>query len=643
MSDWEDVAIGPPSDDGDWEDVSPEVVASPGTVEVQPSWSDAAKYVGQSFLEGGLNTTQALADAMNPASYVARKMMGEGAPIESIKELTGLGVPDEDIQGTAPRYARAVMNSVAIPVSPVANALAAISGEGARDLGAGTGGQVVASMLGGGIPGLALKGGGALLNRAGRATERASLGIQAGDYSKSLKQGGLSLDDAGDLTTRLQRSADDVIKEGILPKFRTAEGTVSRLEAAREVAGKGIGDILSAADEVGATPKLRFSKTNDLIKKAPATTRGELSSALDDFKAKITDEKNGWDGTLSELAKIRSNLGADAFVSKLSGQGNRALSSKLSKAVYSDLTDALETSVKGSLGDDALTNLKGLNKQYGNYKTILDPTTKALTREAASTLDKRIRTGIRTSGGIGTVLGTSAMAGNLPLGVALSGLILASGTTPGRAISGSLAKNIGTLSQHLGGAAGVPLSTIVSKGLDEGSKEDKEANNSKDSEGTHFSLIPEAGAQELSPSDLNITTSEEDMKPRSNVLSALFETESSNNPKAVGPKTKYGTAKGLGQLLDSTGKEWARKLGYKTYDPFDEKQNRAISEAYLSHLLDQSKGSEVEALARYNFGMGNIDKLKKKYGDRWVNYLPDETSKYVLKILAKAPVSSAMG
>lgn len=636
MSDWEDVAIGPPSDDGDWEDVSPEVVASPGTVEVLPSWSDAAKYVGQSFLEGGLNTIQFLADAMDPASYVARKMTGESAPIESIKELTGLGVPDQNIQGAAPRYARAIMNSLAIPVSPVANALGAISGEGARDLGAGTGGQVVASILGGGIPGLALKGGGALLNRAGRASERASLGIQAGDYSKSLKQGGLSLDDAGDLTTRLQRSADDIIEEGILPKFRTAEGTVSRLEAAREVAGKGIGDILSAADEVGAAPKLRFSKTNDLIKKAPATTRAELSSALDDFKAKITDEKNGWDGTLSELAKIRSNLGADAFVSKLTGQGNRALSSKLSKAVYSDLTDALETSVKGSLGDDALTKLKKLNKQYGNYKTVLDPTTKALTREAASTLDKRIRTGIRTSGGIGTVLGTSAMAGNLPLGVALSGLILASGTTPGRAISGSLMKNIGTLSQHLGGAVGVPLSTIVSKGLDEGSKEDEETNNGNNGEGAHLNLIPEV-------SDLNITTSEEGMKPRSNVLSALFETESSNNPKAVGPKTKYGTAKGLGQLLDSTGKEWARKLGYKTYDPFDEKQNRAISEAYLSHLLDQSEGSEVEALARYNFGMGNVDRLKKKYGDRWVNYLPDETSKYVLKILAKAPISSAMG
>lgn len=180
-------------------------------------------------------------------------------------------------------------------------------------------------------------------------------------------------------------------------------------------------------------------------------------------------------------------------------------------------------------------------------------------------------------------------------------------------------------------------------GEEEEIQDDQEQGDYESTSSTHFSLIPEAGAQEASPSNLNITTSEEDMKPRSNVLSALFETESSNNPKAVGPKTKYGTAKGLGQLLDSTGKEWARKLGYKTYDPFDEKQNRAISEAYLSHLLDQSEGSEVEALARYNFGMGNVDKLKKKYGDRWVNYLPKETSQYVLKILAKAPISSAMG
>jgi hypothetical protein len=127
------------------------------------------------------------------------------------------------------------------------------------------------------------------------------------------------------------------------------------------------------------------------------------------------------------------------------------------------------------------------------------------------------------------------------------------------------------------------------------------------------------------------------------VMPHLFKAESSNNPKAVGPETKYGTAKGLGQLLDKTGREWHQKLGLPgKYDPFNEEQNATISAAYYDWLLGQFKGDPKLALAAYNYGIGNVKNKMKTWGNSFKSIyprLPLETQQYVMRISKNAGIA----
>lgn len=99
------------------------------------------------------------------------------------------------------------------------------------------------------------------------------------------------------------------------------------------------------------------------------------------------------------------------------------------------------------------------------------------------------------------------------------------------------------------------------------------------------------------------------------LVDAVVMQESSGRANAVGPSTKYGTAKGLMQLLDSTGREMHQKLGLKgKYDPFDAEQNKKIGTAYLGELVGRYGNNVPLGLAAYNWGMGNLEKAFDKLG-----------------------------
>lgn len=128
------------------------------------------------------------------------------------------------------------------------------------------------------------------------------------------------------------------------------------------------------------------------------------------------------------------------------------------------------------------------------------------------------------------------------------------------------------------------------------------------------------------------------------LIKAVIKVESNNNPNAVGPETRYGTAKGLMQLIDSTGHEWMVRLRLgedpvDDYQPFDPDQNVAIGSAYLSDLLSLHGGSVRKALASYNWGRGNLSRLSKRLQSAsWEvlePHLPEETREYVQKILTE--------
>lgn len=102
------------------------------------------------------------------------------------------------------------------------------------------------------------------------------------------------------------------------------------------------------------------------------------------------------------------------------------------------------------------------------------------------------------------------------------------------------------------------------------------------------------------------------------LLGAVISKESSGNADAISKKGAIG----LGQVMPNT----ARGMGY---DPEELKRNPALQvEAgarYLKQMLDAHGGNVADALAAYNWGPGNMQKLIR--GEK--TQIPTETANYV--------------
>jgi soluble lytic murein transglycosylase len=96
------------------------------------------------------------------------------------------------------------------------------------------------------------------------------------------------------------------------------------------------------------------------------------------------------------------------------------------------------------------------------------------------------------------------------------------------------------------------------------------------------------------------------------LLFALIRQESFFNRKAV---SRAG-ARGLSQIMPSTGRDLARELrvrGYSTSRLFDAETNVNLGAHYLSKLIDHY-GDEFLALAAYNAGETNVDRWIQRSG-----------------------------
>jgi hypothetical protein len=111
------------------------------------------------------------------------------------------------------------------------------------------------------------------------------------------------------------------------------------------------------------------------------------------------------------------------------------------------------------------------------------------------------------------------------------------------------------------------------------------------------------------------------------IFLGMIEQESNWNPRATGPETRFGRAKGLGQLIDST----AKSLGVS--DPYDPAESLRGAATYFSQQLRRFGGDAGLALAAYNWGPANAAKLAEKPSSVRI---PSETQKYVPKIFEKS-------
>lgn len=111
---------------------------------------------------------------------------------------------------------------------------------------------------------------------------------------------------------------------------------------------------------------------------------------------------------------------------------------------------------------------------------------------------------------------------------------------------------------------------------------------------------------------------------------AVALTESNLDPKAIGPQTKLGRAKGVMQVMDSTAMFPGMGIqGVKDLNDMNDRER--VGHQYLDALKQAYGGNEQLALAAYNWGPGNVS--------RWVNNgadpskMPEETRNYIAKAM----------
>ena len=94
--------------------------------------------------------------------------------------------------------------------------------------------------------------------------------------------------------------------------------------------------------------------------------------------------------------------------------------------------------------------------------------------------------------------------------------------------------------------------------------------------------------------------------------------------------TSPAGAKGLAQFMPRTWKEWGHG------DIWNPEENLLAQAKYMNWLMHTLKGSKDLALAAYNWGIGNIQKLVREKGTKEFEllkeFMPEETQTYVNKI-----------
>lgn len=123
---------------------------------------------------------------------------------------------------------------------------------------------------------------------------------------------------------------------------------------------------------------------------------------------------------------------------------------------------------------------------------------------------------------------------------------------------------------------------------------------------------------------------------------ALVRSESAFMEKVKSP----AGAIGLMQVMPQTGREVARRMGIKNFQPVHLEQaekNVPIGSTYLRQMLDRFDGNMILATAAYNAGPGRVKSWLPKSGcidpDIWVELVPfNETRKYVRRVMFFASI-----
>ncbi len=124
------------------------------------------------------------------------------------------------------------------------------------------------------------------------------------------------------------------------------------------------------------------------------------------------------------------------------------------------------------------------------------------------------------------------------------------------------------------------------------------------------------------------------------LMAALIRQESEFNPKAISP----ANARGLAQVMPSTGRQLSRKLGIRRFSTamlFTPDMNLKLGTYYLKQLSDELQGKWEAALASYNAGKSHVNTwlaaANYREPSEFVESIPfNETRAYVQSVLRNA-------
>ena len=109
-------------------------------------------------------------------------------------------------------------------------------------------------------------------------------------------------------------------------------------------------------------------------------------------------------------------------------------------------------------------------------------------------------------------------------------------------------------------------------------------------------------------------------------LKAQGRQESGFNPDAVNLRSG---CKGVAQFADATFAQWSRQLKIKNPSVWNPEHSIRCQAAYMRWLTDRLDGELLKALAAYNWGIGNLQRLLAEAPATWRAALPGETDEYI--------------
>lgn len=480
--------------------------------------------------------------------------------------------------------------------------------------------------------------------------ERNIFGLKLSDVYKADRKAPTMYDAAGNITK------DPNLAVEIVPAHKAAiQDILSRKigvsDSAKVTADALSGDlgnlskqqaaIAAAADASGATVSPDFSQAQKFIDKyKTGNAKGvakELQTVLDEHVDRLTDP----------------NLAAMTFTDGLTAKQVAGDLGKYAKGTIPTPQQQLHRMIERAYAkalENAAPDAKawqGINRSIASNLTLLEPTSKKAAQGLLSPLMQSWPAKVLMQGA-GMAVGVpeySMIADAILTGAQYTPKLTASIARPVEKVLTSIGKGLGKPGELIASIPIDPKMTAIAAllGGQRAAQSGIEAINS-----AHPTTVPgippidnattetigsttkNANAA-LNPSD-SATLSSAILSPGMDaLLKAVAKIESNNTTNAV---SKAG-AKGKFQLMDATGAEYHKRLGLSgKYDPFNDAQAEKIAAAYLKDML-KKYGDESLALAAYNMGETQLDRLLRKYKGNKAKALAHygETAAYVPKVL----------